>query len=106
MVIRVRDAMLSGDHEYIGSLGIGGMDLAVNNIALRLADIGSRAERAEIAWMRINRQIPNVTQMLDREIGLDMATAATDLRWAQTAHQAILATAARILPPSLLNFLR
>jgi flagellar hook-associated protein 3 FlgL len=44
--------------------------------------------------------------MLDREIGLDMVTAATDLKMAQNAQQAILATAAKLLPPSLLNFLR
>jgi len=106
MVIRLRDAMLRGDQDFIGSQGIAGMDLSIKNIAYRLADISSRKERAEVAWMRINSQIPNVTRMLDRETGLDMVTAATDLKMAQNAHQAILATAAKLLPQSLLNFLR
>jgi flagellar hook-associated protein 3 FlgL len=106
MVIGLRDAMLRGDQDYIGSLGIAGMDLAIGNVVHRLADISSRAERAEIAWLRINQQIPNVTRMLDREIGLDLVTAASDLKMAQNAQQAILATAAKLLPPSLLNFLR
>jgi len=106
MVIRLRDGMLRGDQDFIGSLGIAGMDLSINNVTHRLADISSRYERAEMAWMRINSQIPNVTRMLDREIGIDLATAATDLKQAQTAHQAILAAAAKIIPPSLLNFLR
>ena len=106
MVIRLRDAMFRGDHEYIGSLGIGGMDLAINNFAARMAEIGSRQERAEMVWQRINREIPDVTNMLARETGLDMATAATDLRWMQLAHQATLQTAARILPQTLLDFLR
>jgi flagellar hook-associated protein 3 FlgL len=106
MVIRLRDGMLRGDHEFIGSQGIAGMDLALNNITHRLADISSRKERAEIAWMRINQQVLSVTRMLDRETGVDMVTAATDLKMAQTAHQAILATAAKLLPQSLLNFLR
>jgi len=106
MIIRLRDGMLRGDQDFIGSQGIAGMDLALNNITYRLADIGSRKERAEVAWKRINHQIPNVTAMLDREAGLDLTTAATDLKMSQTAHQAILATAAKLLPPSLLNFLR
>jgi len=106
MVIRVRDAMIRGDQDFIGSQGIGGMDLALGNIAYSLADVSSRKERAEMAWTRINQQIPNVTKMLDRETGLDLAEAATELKRAQTAQQAILATAAKILPPSLLNFLR
>jgi len=106
MVIRLRDGMLRGDQDFIGSQGIGGIDLAFNNITYRLADISSRKERAEAAWMRINKQIPNVTAMLNRETGVDMATAATNLKMAEFAHQAILQTSARLLPPSLLNFLR
>ena len=106
MVIRLRDGMLRGDQDFIGSQGIAGMDLSINNMAYRLADVSSRHERAEAAWQRINAQIPNVTRMYDREAGVDMATAITDFKMAQNAHQAILAAAARLLPQSLLNFLR
>ncbi|MCL2410809.1 MAG: flagellar hook-associated protein 3 [Treponema sp.] len=106
VVIRLRDGMLRGDHEFIGSQGIGGMDLAINNVAFRIADVGSRQERAEFAWQRINRQIPNIAAALNRETGLDMAQAAMELNMARFAHQAILQTSARILPPTLLDFLR
>jgi flagellar hook-associated protein 3 FlgL len=44
--------------------------------------------------------------MLMRETGVDMAEAATELKMLQFAHQASLQTAARIIPPSLLDFLR
>ena len=106
MVIRLRDGMLRGDSEFIGSQGIAGMDLAVSNVAVKMADVGSRQERAEMAWHRINREIPDITNMLSRETGLDMADAATELRMLQLAHQATLQTAAKIIPPTLLDFLR
>jgi len=106
MVIRLRDGLYRGDQDFVGSQGIGGIDLALNNVTMRLADISSRKERAEFAWQRINAQIPNVTNMLARETGVDMADVATDLKMAQFAHQATLQTAAKILPPSLLDFLR
>ncbi|GBU28449.1 flagellar hook-associated protein FlgL [Treponema sp. R8-4-B8] len=106
MVIRLRDAMYRGDQDFIGSQGIGGMDLAVNNVVLRLADVSSRKERAETAWQRINAQIPNVTSMLGRETGLDLVDAITEFKMAQFAHQAALQTAAKILPSTLLDFLR
>jgi len=106
MVIRLRDGMLRGDQDFIGSQGIAGMDLALNNLVHRLADVSSRKERAEMAWLRINQQIPNIQEMLNREIGVDIATAATDLKMAEYSHQAILATAGKLLPASLLNFLR
>jgi flagellar hook-associated protein 3 FlgL len=44
--------------------------------------------------------------MLSREAGLNMETAAKELKMAQFAHQATLQTAAKILPPTLLDFLR
>jgi flagellar hook-associated protein 3 FlgL len=106
MVIRLRDGMLRGDTEYIGSLGIAGMDSALNNILVKTGKTGSRQERTEMAWHRINSQIPDITRMLSREAGFEMETAAMELKMAQFAHQATLQTAAKILPPTLLDFLR
>jgi len=106
MAIRLRDAMLRGDQDFIGSQGIAGIDLALNNVTYRMAQIGSRQERSEMAWLRINQQIPDITAMLNRESGLDMEDAAMNLKMAEFAQQATLQTAARILPRSLLDFLR
>jgi flagellar hook-associated protein 3 FlgL len=106
MAIRLRDAMLRGDQDFIGSQGIAGMDLAINNVTYRMAETGSRQERAEMAWLRINQQIPDITAMLNRETGLDMEDAAMNLKMAEFAQQATLQTAARLLPRSLLDFLR
>jgi len=106
MLIRLRDAMYRGDHEFIGSQGIAGMDLAINNLTTRIADIGSRQERAETVWQRLNREIPDVTANIVRESSVDMTDAATDLKMLDFAHKASLQTAAHLLPVSLLDFLR
>jgi flagellar hook-associated protein 3 FlgL len=106
MVIRLRDGMLRGDSEFIGSQGIIGIDHALNNINIKSAEVGSRQERAEFAWHRINSEIPNIQSMLQRDAGLNMETAALELKMAQYAHQATLQTAAKILPTTLLDFLR
>jgi flagellar hook-associated protein 3 FlgL len=106
MAIRVRDAMFRGDQEFIGSQGIGGMDLALGNFQARIAEIGSREERVETAWTRLNQEIPDVAASLSRESGLDLAGAATDLGMLEMAHRASLQTAARVIPPTLLDFLR
>jgi len=106
MVIRLRDGMLRGDQDFLGSQGIAGMDLAINNVTYRMAQIGSRQERAEMSMFRINQQIQDITAMLNRETGLDMMDAATDLKMAETAQQATLQIAAKLLPQSLLDFLR
>ena len=106
MLIRLRDAMYRGDQDFIGSQGIAGMDLAINNMATRIADIGSRQERVENVWHRLNREIPDVASNLARESSINMTDAATDLKMLDFAHKASLQTAARILPMTLLDFLR
>jgi flagellar hook-associated protein 3 FlgL len=106
MLIRLRDALYRGDQDFIGSQGIAGMDLAISNLTTRIADIGSRQERAENVWQRLNREIPDVTAHIVRESSVNMADAATDLNMLDFAHKASLQTAARLLPVSLLDFLR
>jgi flagellar hook-associated protein 3 FlgL len=106
MVLRLRDALLRDDGDFVGSQGIEGMDLALGNIQSRLAEIGSRQERVDLTWRRLNEAIPNVTAALGRESSLDFTTAATDLGMMDFAHKAALQTAAKILPQTLLDFLR
>jgi flagellar hook-associated protein 3 FlgL len=106
MVIRLRDAMFRGDTNFIGGQGIAGMDDALGNVGARLAEMGSRAERAEHAWLRLNEEIPNVTATIARETGINLASAAVELGMMDTAHKAALQVSARLLPQSLLDYLR
>jgi flagellar hook-associated protein 3 FlgL len=59
-----------------------------------------------MTWNRINEEIPNVSRALSREAGLDLSEAATDLSMMEFAHRMTLQTAAKIIPPTLLDFLR
>jgi flagellar hook-associated protein 3 FlgL len=106
VVIGLRDALLRGDQMYVGGQGLGGIDQAMDNLHTRMADIGSRSERVQMTWGRLNQEIPNVMTSLSRETGLDMATAAMELSEMDMAHKAALQTAARLLPQTLLDFLR
>jgi len=106
MVIRLRDALFRGDSGEVGSLGVAGIDLALNNFGSRLAEIGSRQERVELTWKRVNAEIPDVSSHLARETALDFTKAATDLKMIEFAHKAALQTASKVVQPTLLDFLR
>ncbi|MDR3325656.1 MAG: flagellar hook-associated protein 3 [Spirochaetaceae bacterium] len=106
VAIALRDALLRGDHNYVGGQALGAVDGALGNLNTQRNVVGSRHERAEIVWARHNTQIGNVTASLDREAGLDLASAALELGMMDMAHRATLQSAARILPPTLLDFLR
>ena len=106
MVLRLRNALYRGDQDFVGGLGLGGVDLALGNLQTRLTEVGSRHERAMATWSRLNQEIPNVAAMLARESAVNMIEAATDLSMMDFAHKAALQTAAKIIPPTLLDFLR
>jgi flagellar hook-associated protein 3 FlgL len=106
VVIGLRDALMRGDANYTGGQALGGMDQALGNLSARRATLGSRQERVETTWLRLNREIQDVNAALSREAGLDLASAALELGMMDMSHKAALQTAARILPPTLLDFLR
>ena len=106
MVIRLRDGFYRHDQEFTGGQGIGGIDLAISNLAARLTLEGSRRERADMTGKRIGEEINNVTASLAREHSLTYSTAAMELANMDFAHRAALAVAARVIPTTLLDFLR
>jgi flagellar hook-associated protein 3 FlgL len=106
MVIRLRDALFRGDQDFTGSQGIGGVDLALSNIANQLTVEGSRHERSRITWARIGAEKETAVASLAREESVDYIRAATDLANIDFAYKAALQTAAKIIPTTLLDFLR
>lgn len=105
-VIAMRNAMYAGDHESLGGKILGSVDGAIDNLATRLAENGSRYERAEAVLARLNTQIPNITEAEAREADLDITKAITDLKMYEYTHQASLSTVGKLYKNTLLNYLR
>lgn len=105
-LITVRDALYRGDIEAVGGAGIRGIDLAMDNILDNLAELGAQDLRATLSLNRIEQEIPDTIAQNSREVDLDMAEAITELKQLELTHKAALATAARIVRPTLLDFLR
>ena len=106
MVIHLRDRLFAGDSAEVGGSALGGIHQAIESVTATLADIGARDERLALISGRIGYEIPEVTGLLSREIDLDLSRAITDLKMLDYTHQAALGTTARILRPTLLDFLR
>ncbi len=105
-VIAFRDALLSGDQQAIGGRVLGSIDGSIDNLATRLAENGSRYERAQAVMARLNTQIPNVQAAESREADLDFTKAVTELKMYEYTHQASLSTAGKLYSNTLLNYLR
>ncbi|MFW5688039.1 MAG: flagellar hook-associated protein 3 [Spirochaetota bacterium] len=106
MLVNLRDQLASGDTIDIGGRALGGMDSALDNVLGRLGQLGSYDERLQVAFERTENAIPEITARYSNEVDVDMTEAITELRMLEYTHRAALGAAARIMQPTLLDFLR
>jgi len=105
-VIRLRDELFAGDAIDIGGAAIAGLDGAMNNLLSEVGSLGAKTERLDFSLVRIEKEIPDMYETLSKEVDIDMTEAITRLKTIETTHQAALAALARIVPRTLLDFLR
>ncbi len=104
-VIALRDSMLKGDTEAIGSRVLGSIDEGISNITTRLAKSGSDYERAQNNITRSQTTALNVTQLVSREGDIDFTKTITDMKMLELVNQATLSNAGRMYSTSLLNYM-
>ena len=105
-VIALRNAMLTGDQESIGSRVLGSLDQGINSLVTRLAKSGAEYERAQLNATRSSKVALDVTQQISREGDLDFTQAITDMKMLDYANQATLSQAGKMYSSTLLNYMR
>jgi flagellar hook-associated protein 3 FlgL len=106
MIITVRNGMYQNDIQRIGGDGLRGIDDAIGALTAHLAEVGARESRLHVTEQRLDHERPEYIGFLAKEADLDITEAITDLKMLEHVHQAALGTAARIIRPTLLDFLR
>jgi flagellar hook-associated protein 3 FlgL len=106
VLIRLRDNLFQGNQEAIGGAGLGGIDNAIKNMVSNVAEIGAKDNRLDMTAKRLNDEIPEVTDMNSKEVDLDLTQAITDMKMLEYTQKAALDVTARIIRPTLLDYLR
>ncbi len=106
VVIRLRDELYAGNSINIGGSALRGIDDAMSNILSELGSLGAQSARLEHAYRRVDAQIPIMTEWNSKITDIDLAEATMELRMLEFTHRAALSVAARVIQPSLLDFLR
>ncbi len=105
-LITLRDQLMSGDQEAIGSRGILAMDHALDNMFGTLGRLGAVNARLDGTYKRTDMEILDVRNQDSRNTDMDFAEAITELRMLEMSHRAALGASARVIQPTLLDFLR
>ncbi|ERM17108.1 flagellar hook-associated protein FlgL [Brevibacillus laterosporus] len=82
------------------------MDNHINNLLLERAALGARSNRLELMTDRLDADSVSITSMMSSNEDADEAEVITNLKMQENVHRAALGAGARIIQPSLLDFLR
>ena len=95
------------DHpDYAGAEPIGALDAALDGVLQHVSELGGKQNRVELAQERLLDLQLNLTKILSEEQDLDYAEAIVELKMEEFAYRTALAVGARIIQPSLVDFLR
>lgn len=95
----------TGDHTNIGSMIIK-LDVHMDNMLALRADIGARTNRMELVSKKIASDNVSFTKLLSDAEDADMAEVIMLLKNAENVYNASLSVGAKVIQPSLVDFLR
>jgi len=106
VIVSLRDQLAAGEVIDIGGRGLGGITSALDNVLGKLGTLGSFDERLQLAFERTENDLPVITSRYSNEVDPDMTEAITELQMLEFTHRAAIGAAARVIQPTLLDFLR
>lgn len=108
-MIRVFDKLIEGldtDNSESINESLGEIDDTISNLLSVRAEIGAKTNRLELNMNRLEDQTLSVTKLLSKNEDADITKTIIDLKTQETVYQASLQAGARIIQPSLIDFLR
>ncbi|MHC0038127.1 flagellar hook-associated protein FlgL [Pseudoneobacillus sp. C159] len=91
----------SANGDYLDKL-----DKQVDNILKERSDLGARMNRIELAMSRIDGLEVSTTRLLSKEEDVDISQVIMNLKAQENVQRAALSVGARIIQPTLVDFLR
>lgn len=82
------------------------LDVVMGQMKTALADVGTRYGRMEAALSLVNNTMLDMQSALSEVENVDIAKAIVDLQMQEVAYQSALGATARVIQPSLIDFLR
>lgn len=99
------DALNIGDSGTVGGI-IGDIDVHMENILAKVAETGAKVNRMKLVVNRLEDDYLNFNKLLSQTEDADMAEVITRLKSEENVYMAALAGGARIIQPTLVDFLR
>ena len=102
---KLRTALKNNDSTGIND-GLGNIDANISNVITHRSDLGARTNRMTAIRSQLDSTSINLQQNLSDVQDVDMAKTITDFTNQENVYKAALAVGAKIIQPSLVDFMR
>ena len=105
-LIELRKHLSAGDTDQISSETLGKLDDVISQVLRFQAEVGAKGKRLEITQSRLQGLDLNLQTLISKTEDIDVAEAIMMLKMQENAYRLALDTTARIIQPTLMDFLR
>lgn len=105
-LINLRDNLRSRNQSQISNVSLAEIDQATDNLLGWQADLGARTNQLESTNNRLQDLKTNFQQLLSENEDADIAEVIMKLKMQENVYQAALNTGARVIQPTLMDFLK
>ncbi|MDR5708989.1 MAG: flagellar hook-associated protein FlgL [Armatimonadota bacterium] len=101
----LQEALEAGDHDAVRAT-FPDLDAALDRLLAALAELGARANRVEVVQSRLGELEVGLRELVSVREDVDIAEVVVRLQAEENVYRAALAAGARLIQPSLVDFLR
>jgi flagellar hook-associated protein 3 FlgL len=102
---KIEDELKSGDPKGLDTL-LDDLDTVMTTLSAERSELGARYNRLEMVETRLGQQEVLATRVLSDNEDADIERVIMDLKSQESVHRAALSVGARIIQPTLMDFLR
>ncbi len=106
VMIKIRDDLWQDNTRSLGGEDLEFLRKGLDNLLTNLGEVGARSKRFETVAKKLNSDELNMTDILAKTENIDFPKVIMDLQMMEFIHRSALATTAKIIRPSLMDFLK
>lgn len=106
LLTQIRDNLANGDSAALSGTDLANVEKAIDNILTLRSGVGAKTNRLDLTKNRLEDSDLNLSSLLSKNEDINTAEVITDLKMQENVYRTSLAAGARIIQPTLLDFLR
>lgn len=98
--------LTAGNTASLSNVRVGELDTAIDNILSLRSEVGAKTNRLDLTKSRLDEANLNLSELLSKNEDINTAEVITQLKMQENTYRTALAAGARIIQPTLIDFLR